>query len=600
MDKYSILINILDQIIKSAPNEYSKKYPNKVTNLTIEKLNQARARSFIHLYLLVNFGILDFKEREHFLSDGSYDGGIDAYYIDKITQTVFLIQSKFRNNDSNFENKEISLEEILKMDINDILDGETRDEYGNEYNGKIKQLQREISNIENIGRYSYQVIILANLNNIGRKDLIKITGGYNTKIINYQNCYNELVFPVITGTYYKASDLSINIDLSNKNAGSKISYTVQTNKGESEITVLFIPTLELARIMYKYKNSILKYNPRSYLGHEGKNVNNSIRETILDNKTNEFALFNNGVTMLSDETFINEKIGQKNKAQLIVKNPQIINGGQTSYTLSKIYEENLGNNLENVFQGKEVLLKVITLLGNSNHQDKVELINSISNATNQQTPVINADKLANDQFQIDLQNIIFDRFGYLYERKRGEFSDGVYNHYIKEDRIIERNLLFKMYNCVNISINKARQKKLIFSHNESTEEMQIDRKLEKSIFAFLVFKKISRSKVPNQKFDHIIYAKIKVMTELFLPENIIDFEDTVNKTYDTFSFKWDKFVYEYRVKVGTEKGVYDFKTGYFKDKFKVNYVAWFSSANFQKDYLEYFKQNTTDNSGSAQ
>lgn len=235
------------------------------------------------------------------------------------------------------------------------------------------------------------------------------------------------------------------------------------------------------------------------------------------------------------------------------------------------------------------MLKVITLLDNNNHQDKVELINSISNATNQQTPVINADKLANDQFQIDLQNIIFERFGYLYERKRGEFSDGIYNNYISENKIIERNLLFKMYNCVNNSINKARQKKLIFSHNESIAEMQKNKKLEKSIFAFLVFRKISRSKIPNLKFDHITYAKIKVMTELYVPDNVNDFEEIVNKNYDNFSFKWDKFVYEYKIRIGIEKGVYDTKTGYFKDKFKVNYAAWFSSANFKTEYIEYFK-----------
>src|SRR5690606_4623358 len=129
---------------------------------------------------------------------------------------------------------------------------------------------------------------------------------------NYEDCYEKLVFPVITGTYFNATDLSINIDLSNKNAGSKISYTVLTKKGECEITVLFVPTIELGRVMYKYKNSILKYNPRSYLGHEGKHVNNAIRETVVETKTNEFALFNNGITMLSDETNINEKIGQKN------------------------------------------------------------------------------------------------------------------------------------------------------------------------------------------------------------------------------------------------------------------------------------------------
>ncbi|WNV05981.1 AIPR family protein [Candidatus Methylospira mobilis] len=69
------------------------------------------------------------------------------------------------------------------------------------------------------------------------------------------------------------------------------------------------------------------------MGHEGGKVNGAIKDTIITNDANEFALFNNGIAMLSDETYINERIGQKRKAQLIVKNPQIINGDQTSYML---------------------------------------------------------------------------------------------------------------------------------------------------------------------------------------------------------------------------------------------------------------------------
>ncbi|MFK8039602.1 MAG: hypothetical protein AB8B74_15025, partial [Crocinitomicaceae bacterium] len=73
MTKYQTLINILDTIIKEAPASMNKKYPK--TN-DVEKLNQSRARAFIHLYLKVNFGLLDFNEREHFITDDSYDGGI--------------------------------------------------------------------------------------------------------------------------------------------------------------------------------------------------------------------------------------------------------------------------------------------------------------------------------------------------------------------------------------------------------------------------------------------------------------------------------------------------------------------------------------------
>ena len=41
---------------------------------------------------------------------------------------------------NNFESKKISLEEILSMDTNRILEGEISDEIGNEYNGKIKSI----------------------------------------------------------------------------------------------------------------------------------------------------------------------------------------------------------------------------------------------------------------------------------------------------------------------------------------------------------------------------------------------------------------------------------------------------------------------------
>ncbi|EMR04159.1 AIPR protein [Cesiribacter andamanensis AMV16] len=565
----------------------NKKYPK---NADIEKQNQSRARAFIHLYLKVKFGLLDFTEREHFITDGSYDGGIDGYYIHSDTKTIYFIQSKFRTNDKNFESKQIDLSEILVMDVNRILDGESTDEEGNEYSGKIKQLQREISSIDDIARYSYQVIILANLKDVKTSDLRKLTGGFSSSVFDFSRCYEDLVFPVITGTYYQASDLSINIDLSNKNAGSKISYTVLTEKGECEITVLFVPTIELGRIMYKYKNSILKYNPRSYLGHEGKKVNTAIKETIIENTTNEFALYNNGVTMLSDETYINERIGQKNKAQLIVKNPQIINGGQTSYTLSRIYEENIGNEVEKVFQSKEVLVKIITLLENSNHENKVDLIKNISNATNQQTPVINADKISNDELQVKIQKWLFDNYGLLYERKRGEFADGVFNGYIPAKSILERNLFFRMFYCSNGKVTKAREKKLFIRQDLSFEELTDKTSLDNSYYGFLCFKKISKLKHPNQRVDLSTYAKVRAMTILFKPENIEDYEMNIEQDYKTLNEGWENFLKSFQDSYANTKTRKDKKTGEIKEYQSYNYSKWFDSTQFEKDLIEYYKK----------
>lgn len=539
--KYNMLVNILDRIRVEAPERQSKTY--MPDNEDIDRVNAARSRAYIHLFLKVSFGITNFIEREKFVTDGSYDGGIDGYYIEPELRTIYIIQSKFRTTKSNFESKEISLEEILVMDIDNILGGNTKDEQGNEYNGKIKQFQREISNIQDIARYSYKVIILANLNKVSPSQLKKLTDGYSATVFDYSRTYNELVFPVVSGTLFTANDICIPMDLSNKNAGSKISYTVKTKVSDCEITVLFAPTIEIAKIMSKYKNSILKYNPRSYLELEGQAVNNSIRNTIFQSETNEFALYNNGITMLSDETYINERIGQKNKAQLSVKNPQIINGGQTSYILSRIYEENINSDLSKIFDGKEVLLKVITLIDNDSHIDKLQLIDEISNATNKQTPVINADRFANDKIHQNMQRIIFDRFGLLYERKRGEFSDGLNNGYINQDQVIERNLFLRIYYASNGYINTGSQKKL-FQKNDLSKLKFDDASLNRFFLGFEVFSHLisrfmnKKGFINTKKLSKSIYAKIYIYNILFSDSNLTCIHEKIERLEE----EWNKFM----------------------------------------------------------
>src|SRR5689334_5138566 len=103
MGKYQILLNVLDSIRQEATSAYAIKY-NPLSN-DIESLNQARARAFIHLFLKVGFGILDFESREMYVTDGAYDGGIDGYFIDREVKTIYFIQSKFRTTEKNFENK---------------------------------------------------------------------------------------------------------------------------------------------------------------------------------------------------------------------------------------------------------------------------------------------------------------------------------------------------------------------------------------------------------------------------------------------------------------------------------------------------------------
>ncbi|MBL8524438.1 MAG: AIPR family protein [Betaproteobacteria bacterium] len=557
--RYKTLLRVLDRIRAEAPTEQASRY--RPDEAELEKINQARARAFIHLYMKVMFGLANFSERERTITDGGYDGGIDGYYIDTESKLVYLVQSKFRTTAKNFESKEIALEELLAMDVSRILDGETTDETGNDYNGKIKQLQREIASLTDVARYSYRVVILANLGGVTQSKLRLLTGGYSTEVFDFEKTYQRLVFPVITGTYFAATDIVIPIDLSNKNAGSKISYNVRTKYGSCEITLLFVPTPEVAKLMSKYRNAVLKYNPRSYLDLEGQSVNAAIRSTIVDSATNEFALYNNGITMLSEETNINEKIGQKNKAQLRIKNPQIINGGQTSFTLSRIFEDNTSSN-DDVFDDKEVLLKIITLGDNASPESKLELIDQVSNATNKQTPVINADRFANEAFHVAVQSKTFERHGLLYERKRGEFSAGVKDGYIEAKSIIERNFFWRIYYASNGQTDKGIQRRLFQKNSFPNVSVDQNDPFDRAFLGLMVFEKLRGGARANLPLDRETYFKVFMFTELYFLSGMVDWTSEVAAKWPGFLNLWEEFTTRQRRKHGPKQRAYiDKNTG---------------------------------------
>lgn len=538
--RYETLVRVLDQIRGEAPAQQSSRY--RPAEEDIEKVNQARARALIHLYLKVMFGLTNFGERERTITDAAGDAGIDGYLIDADTKTIHIIQSKFRTTAKNFESKEIALDELLAMDITRVLEGETKDELGVEYNGKIKQFQREVSSLPDVARFSYRVVILANLTGVAPSKLKILTGGYAAEVFDFEKTYQKLVFPVVTGNYFAASDIIIPIDLSNKNSGSKISYNVKTKYSDCEITVLFVPTLQIARVMHKYKNAILKYNPRSYLEFEGKNVHTSIRDSIVSTRTNEFAIFNNGITMLSEETNINEKIGQKNKAQLRIKNPQIINGGQTSFTLSRIYSENM-EQAESMFEDKEVLLKIITVLDNDSDNAKLQLIDEISTATNKQTPVVNADRFANDSIHLAVQRKMFERYGVLYERKRGEFSDGLRDGYVKSHDIVERNKFWRLYYAANGQISKGFEKRLFQKNDFATIDLSHETAFDRTFLALGAFRRLRRNDRPETPMSRDMYAKIFMYVEIFLPEVWLGKSDSdLDKDIERLNTEWATFI----------------------------------------------------------
>ena len=599
MSKYEDLVNILDILCAEAPECYNRYHPGS----DADKILHARSRAYIHLFLKVKFGLVSFLDRENYVTDDPGDGGIDAYFIDKDNKKIYFIQSKFRNSDKNFENKEITLQELLSMDVANIMEGEETNEDGEHYNNKIKNLIHVIQDITDLPRYTVKIILLANVNpKLRKSQLNKIADGYNVEIYNNERVYSELVFPLISGTYYDIKELKISINIDRNKSNRRIEYDPMTRFGECTVTALFVPTIEIAKILSKYKNSILKYNPRSYLDLAAGSVNEKIAKSITDIDTNEFALFNNGITILSDETIYSDKVGKKNCAETILTNPQIINGGQTAYTLSVLYDKFSDEERIEKFKDKDVLLKIISFCGDENndsadaHQNKLKLIEEISIATNQQNEVSEADRRANDKVQIELQELIFRDFGFYYERKRGEFGDGIRNKYIDRKKVIDREQFMR----VCLASSKEPVKAFSGSTKNFFEKENFDRILpntsqyKKYVYLYMLLQRLKKVKQPDCPNIHL-YAKYSIAmwisTRFSDDMKISDYDKNIESAIELTKQEWPKFEL-YAMNAPKNRELYfrdevDKKTG--EKRVVLNWPSYYKGTTILSDLCAFFK-----------
>jgi hypothetical protein len=331
------------------------------------------------------------------------------------------------------------------------------------------------------------------------------------------------------------------------------------------------------------------------LEFEGKKVNEAIRRTVLETKTNEFALFNNGITMMSDTTDLNERIGQRNKAQLTLTNPQIINGGQTAYTLSRLHEELSSEERDEAFTGKEVLLKIITMTEQEGRkaspEAKADLIARVSSATNQQTTVVNADRFSNDPIFIKIQEVLFRRYSLLFERKRGEFADGIHKGYAKADQIIERNLIFRLFLAVRGDIEGAVQKRLFMKFDAPERVIDDLEFLDRVAFSFWLYKGLFRQTSMKNKAterDRQMYARIYVLANREIPANVEDWDALSKQRISAFRTEWDAFVAgSALIKKNFWRNVVDPRSGETTTAFSAG--RWMGSREFAKDVQLYFQ-----------
>lgn len=447
--KHNLLKKTLDGIAVSAPSKLSIYHPDENDqDAQIHKYSRAQ----IHLFLRVRFGILDFGVVEDQITDDTGDGGLDAYHIDEDKKTIYLIQSKYKTTPDGYLNNDVDWREFFKMELDRIVRGEAGSIAGSEYNGKVKSFQRKITNISDIGRWKYALVYLGNVPSaISKENLLSISGGVcqDAEVLHGNDFYNEVLIPYLKRDFYDKEDFSFEIYINQDRSANRIRYSVDLAEGESaEVQLCFVPTIEIARMMSQYRNSILQYNPRCYVGIRNTGVNADIRESVSNTEHNEFSLLNNGITIVCKEVSYNDNTAQRGKASITVSNPQIVNGGQTAFTLAHLYENGSDRS---IFDKKEVLTKFIIIVG-----DRDEMIEKISDATNNQNPIKPRDKASNDLKMIKLQTDLFDQFGVLLERKQGEFYDSLKDGLVDKADVLDSVTLMRLLLVFRGSVARAR------------------------------------------------------------------------------------------------------------------------------------------------
>ncbi|WP_368893159.1 AIPR family protein [Kluyvera ascorbata] len=151
---------------------------------------------------------------------------------------------------------------------------------------------------------------------------------------------------------------------------------------------------------------IFEANVRDYQGKTS--VNQEIKDTLEDTTPKEdFWWLNNGVTILADD------VSAPGGKELIIHNPEIVNGLQTSNEIYNYFS--VAKERDN---SRSLLIRVIV-------PETEESRDKIIRATNSQTPIPKASLRATDSIHRDIED---------YLKPRGLFYDRRKNHYKNEGK----------------------------------------------------------------------------------------------------------------------------------------------------------------------
>ncbi|CRL60739.1 AIPR family protein [Proteus vulgaris] len=284
------------------------------------------------------------------------------------------------------------------------------------------------------------------------------------------------------------------------------------------------------------REEVFDENVRAFLGDDNI-VNKDISKTLNSEKSKQFAVLNNGVTIIAPEITI-----QSNTKVMHLTNYQIINGCQTTNTL---YE-----NFDKLDDGVELIVKFI-------ESQDTDVAIEIVTATNNQSAIENEsfyalkEKAKMIQKYFDLERAKDLREGLYFERRENEYR----NKNIQTTKIYDIKELARCFISVfRIKPHDAsRYVKKVLSTTDIVFN-EIDNEYAYYCSAYICYK--YNTLINGRKYDAQKYNKLRWHIAMLYPWvvfNKVETPDPAEKKITKFcdkileSFKTEKYIENFKV-----------------------------------------------------
>jgi len=377
---------------------------NELTQLR-KKNPQLQEDAVFVMWFLKSYLVDSWEQAKCSLTGETGDKNIDAIYIDDKAKQVHIIQGKLRQSESRQEKRNdvlyfADLCNLFWKRKNEI------DVFYKKLNPLVTlKLDESIKRIKQ-SKYELQLYYVTTgkcssaIKDEAKKTVRYANGVSNIHIIDYERVllifkdYLDNITP-----HVPTLNLRIVPDGSVSNEGVIRRFDPEK---KIESWIFTVSGSDVGEMYSKVGRRLFARNIRGYL--ENTDINESMQDTIKKEPHN-FWYYNNGITIVCDEA---RREMQGGEDVLIIDGAQIINGQQTTRTLSKEKSSN----------GTNVLVKVIKIPRNPNDDIEYDkLVNSIVRATNWQNYIKASDLVSNDFIQVYLEKE-FRKKDYQYIRKR--------------------------------------------------------------------------------------------------------------------------------------------------------------------------------------